>query len=256
MKKMLVFALLLVVASASVVFSQNVDNETIVNAEKMRDEGRKLYKSGQFDASIVKYDESLIINETATTHYLKGISQLKLSKKQDAIQSFDKAIILDPNLKGAYSAKGSSLLSLKKYDLAIESYNMYLEKSTDKKKNSKIKGKIATAYTKLANDAKRDGKHRKAINYLNKAVDNYKFDSAYLTLAEIYIELANYNEALSAADNAINNRKKTPKGAGYYYKGLAFKGLENKEKAIESFKVSIKDKSYKALSEYELKQLK
>ena len=91
---------------------------------------------------------------------------------------------------------------------------------------------------------------------MNEAVKNYKYDSAYLALAEIYNDLGKYSQALTAADNAINNRKKISKGAGYYYKGLAFKGLDNKTKAIENFKISVKDKTYKASSKYELKLLR
>ena len=94
---------------------------------------------------------------------------------------------------------------------------------------------------------------------MNEAVNNYNYDAAYLTLAEIYVELGKYDKSLSAADNAINYRtskSKISKGAPYYYKGLAFKGKDEVDKAKENFQIASKDKQYKSSSEYELKNLK
>jgi len=218
--------------------------------------GNKLLKSGQYNAAIAKYDSSLAIEQNTKAYYQKSVAQKKLRKFADAEKSLLKCIEIDSNFVTAYSGLGTTYYSLKKYQLSIDNFKKYLQKADNEKSKKKIRKFIGLAYTQLGQQAKRDGKHNKAIQYLQEAVKNYKYDSAYLALAEIYIDLGKFDKALAAADNAINNRKKISKGAGYYYKGLAFKGLGDKEKARESFKISVKDRTYKASSKYELKNLK
>ena len=252
MNKLSISILSLLLFSVSIIFGQEMSQE----AAPLYNEGNKLYKSGQYNGAIEKYDAAIAIQEHPNMFYQKSVALKKLRKFNDAEKALLKCVELNPDFVAGYSGLGTTYYSLKKYQLAIDNFNKYVEKADNEKSKTRIKKFIGLSYTQLGQGAKRDGKHQKAISYLNEAVKNYKYDSAYLALAEIYIELAKYGDALSAADNAINNRKKISKGAGYYYKGLAFKGLEDKEKARENFKISVKDRTYKASSEYELKQLK
>ncbi len=252
MKKLTVSILSLLLFMVSVVIGQEMSND----AAPLYNEGNKLIKSGQYAAAIGKYDAAIAIQEHPNMYYQKSIAEKKLRKFKDAEKSLMKCIELNPDFVAAYSGLGTTYYSLKKYQLAIDNFNKYLEKAESEKSKKKIKKFIGLAYTQLGQAAKRDGKHQQAIEYLKKAVENYKYDSAYLALAEIYNDLGKFTEALAAADNAINHRKKTSKGAGYYYKGLAFKGLGDKAKAKANFSISVKDRTYKASSKYELKQLR
>jgi tetratricopeptide (TPR) repeat protein len=251
LKNIVKIAALLIFVS-SLIFAQEMKPEaaTLYNA------GNKLLKSGQYNGAIAKYDSSLAIQEHPNTLYQKSIALKKLRKFNEAEKALTRCIELNPDFVAAYSGLGTTYYSLKKYQLAIDNFQKYIEKTDNEKSKKKVKKFIGLAYTQLGQEAKRNGKHKKAIEYLMEAVKNYKYDSAYLALAEIYIELGEFEKALQAADNAINYRKKISKGAGYYYKGLAFKGLGDKEKARENFKISVKDRTYKANSKYELKQLK
>ena len=252
MKKVSMVIFTLLFLSSSFLFGQVMSQE----AAPLYNEGNKLIKSGQYAGAIEKYDSAIVIQEHPNMFYQKSVALKKLRKFNDAEKALLKCVELNPDFIAAYSGLGTTYYSLKKYQLAIDNFNKYVEKTDNEKSKTKVKKFIGLSYTQLGQQAKRDGKHQQAIKYLKDAVANYKYDSAYLALAEIYIELGKFEEALSAADNAINNRKKISKGAGYYYKGLAFKGLEKKEKAVENFKISVKDKTYKASSKYELKQLK
>ncbi len=252
MKKLSISILSILLLSASFIFGQEMSQE----AAPLYNEGNKLIKSGQYAGAIEKYDAAIAIQEHPNMFYQKSIAEKKLRKFNDAEKSLLKCVELNPDFSAAYSGLGTTYYSLKKYQLAADNFTKYLEKTDNAKSKAKIQKFIGLSYTQLGQGAKRDGNHKKAISYLNEAVKNYKYDSAYLALAEIFIELGKYNEALSAADNAINNRKKISKGAGYYYKGLAFKGLDDKVKAKENFDISVKDNTYKASSKYELKQLK
>ncbi|MCF6270113.1 MAG: tetratricopeptide repeat protein [Melioribacteraceae bacterium] len=252
MNKLSISILSLLLFFGSILFGQEMSQE----AAPLYNAGNKLIKSGQFIGAIEKYDSAIAIQAHPNMFYQKSVALKKIRKFDEAEQALLKCVELNPDFSAAYSGLGTTYYSLKKYQLAIDNFNKFLEKTDNEKSKAKIKKFIGLAYTQLGQSAKRDGKHKQAIKYLNEAVKNYKYDSAYLALAEINIDLGKYQDALSAADNAINNRKKISKGAGYYYKGLAFKGLDDKEKARENFKIAVKDKTYKASSEYELKQLK
>jgi tetratricopeptide (TPR) repeat protein len=252
MKKVNISVFLIVLFLASMIFGQEMNPD----AAALYNDGNKLIKSGQYSGAIEKYNSAIAIAPHPNMYYQKSIAEKKLRKFNDAEVSLKKCIELNPDFVTAYSGLGTTYYSLKNFELAIENFKKYNEKTDNAKSRAKIEKFISLSYTQLGQDAKRDGKHKQAIEFLTQAVANDKYDSAYLTLAEIYIELAQFENALDAADNAINNRKKISKGAGYYYKGLAFKGLGQKDKAVESFTVASKDRTYKANSEYELKLLK
>ena len=252
MNKLSISIISLLLFSASFIFGQEINQD----AAPLYNEGNKLIKSGQYSAAVEKYNAAIAIQEHPNMYYQKSIAEKKLRKFKDAEKSLLKCVELNPDFSAAYSGLGTTYYSLKKYQLAADNFTIYLGKTDNKKSKAKVQKFIGLSYTQLGQQAKRDGNHQKAISYLNEAVKNYKYDSAYLALAEIYNDLGKYSKALTAADNAINNRKKISKGAGYYYKGLAFKGLGDKTKAVENFKISVKDNTYKASSKYELKQLK
>jgi len=75
-------------------------------------------------------------------------------------------------------------------------------------------------------------------------------------LSQAYNEIGEYDKAIEAADKALNNRKNVSKGGPLYYKGLAFKGKGDIEKAKEAFTEGLSDPKYKKQCEYELGLLK
>ena len=250
--KFLLVAVILIFSS--VIFGQ--DAEMNPDAANLYNEGNSLVKSGQYSGALEKYDAALAVAPHVKIYYQKSIALKKLRKFKDAETALLKCIELDPNFISAYSGLGTTYYSLKDYGKAIDNFNKYIEKSDNEKQNKKIKKFVGLSYTQLGQASKMDGKHEEAIGYLLEATKNYEYDAAYLSLAEIYNDLAKYEKALEAADKAINVRKKISKGAPYYYKGMAFKGLGNKEKAKENFTIAAKDKQYKNNANYELKNLK
>ncbi|MEN8193009.1 MAG: tetratricopeptide repeat protein [Bacteroidota bacterium] len=226
------------------------------DAAKLYNEGNSLVKAGQYNEALGKYDQALAIEPNVKMYYQKSVAQKKLRKFKDAEQTLLKGIELDPNFISSYTGLGTTYYSLKEYGKAIDNFNKYIEKSDNPKQNKKIQKYVGLSYTQLGQASKADGNYEEAVGHLLEATKNYEYDAAYLSLAEIYNELGKYDEALQAADKAINVRKKIAKGAPYYYKGLAFKGLGNKEKAKENFTIAAKDKQYKNSANYELKNLK
>ncbi len=256
MKKTLVFLFALLISAVSVL-AQNTEMSN--EAKKLYNEGNKLLKSGDYNGALAKYDEALKINEDYRLYYQKSIALKKLRKYDDAEKVLKKCIELNPDFPNAYNGLGTTYYALKKYQLAVDNFELFAQKTTSKKLKKRAKKYIAIAYTKLAEEVKKEHKTKEAIQYLLKAVDSYKYDAAYLLLAELYNDTGEYQKALEAADNALKYRgkkSKISKGAIYYYKGLALKGLKKKEEAKKAFKLALKDKQYKQNAKYELNLIK
>ncbi|MFC2083979.1 tetratricopeptide repeat protein [Bacteroidota bacterium] len=233
--------------------------EMTADAAKLYNEGNKLVKSGQYQGALEKYDGALDIQKHPNIYYQKSVALKKLRNYTDAESALLAAVKIDSNFVTAYSGLGTTYYSLRRYNDAITNFQKYISLSDNEAQNDKIRKFIGLAFTSLGQNAKSDGKYDVAVAHLNEAVKNYNYDAAYLYLAEIHVETGNYDLALEAADKAINfrtSKSKISRGAPYYYKGLAFKGKSDTEKARENFLIAVKDSQYKGPSQYELDFMK
>ncbi|MBU1098557.1 MAG: hypothetical protein CVV23_04075 [Ignavibacteriae bacterium HGW-Ignavibacteriae-2] len=254
-KVLLIFSVFLLAANFLFAQEKAMDPE----AAKLYNQGNKFVKSGQFQGALENYEAALKIQKHPNIYYQKSVVYKKMRNFDQAVESYKKCLELDPKFIIAYNGLGTTYYSLERFEDAIANFEKYIELNKDKKQNKTTEKYISYAYTKLGQSAQRDGKFELAVQMLKKAVANYDYDAAYLSLAEVNIALGSYDDALAAADKAINTRTASSsisKGAPYYYKGLAFKGKTDIAKAKENFLISLKDNQYKANSQYELNQLK
>ena len=63
--------------------------------------------------------------------YNRGISLAGLDRREEAIESYDKAIAINPDYHQAWSNRGLSLLYVKRFEEAIESFDKALEINPD-----------------------------------------------------------------------------------------------------------------------------
>ena len=257
MKKMLTIALALLFLITAVNFGQSATMDK--EAAKLYNQGNRQKKSGDYDGALASYQEALNKSKDYRIYYQLGLVYKKKRDFAKAEEMLHKSLEVKPDFNTAYNALGTTYYSWGKYEKAVESFKKYAE-NTKKKKNKKRAQKyIGLAYTKLGDQALKDKNYDKATEYLMNAVSNYNYDAAYLKLADIYLDKGNYQKALEAADNAVNYRgkkSKVPKGAPYFYKGMAYKGLHNIAKAKENFQKASKDKIYRARSKHEINSLK
>lgn len=239
------------------IFAQAVamDNE----AAKLYNEGNSQKKSGNYDGALVSYQKALEISKDYRIYYQLSSVYKKQRKYGDAEQALLASLKANAEFSTAFNSLGTTYYAWGKYDKAVENFKLFQEKSKDKKSQKKAAKYIGLAYTKLGDSALKDRDYKEAEKQLLDAVANYNYDAAYLKLADVYVETGKYDEALKAADNAINFRdkkSKIPKGAPYFYKGMAFKGLKDKDKAKENFKLASSDRQYRDRSNHEIKYLK
>ncbi len=262
MRKYLTLAVVFLVAvitiNAQTADSTKKANEMTNQAKELYNAGNKLLKSGDYNGAIKKYDEALQNSEDYRILYQKSIALKKLRKYKDAEKTLLHCINVNPDFASEYNGLGTTYYALKEYQKAIDAFKKFQEKSDKPKLKKRASLYLAIAYTKLADVEKRKGRKDKAINLLNEAVSNNPYDASYLMLAELYNDQGEYQKALDAANNALKHRgrrSRISKGAIYYYKGLALKGLGKKEEAKTSFKLALTDRQYKQNAKYELKML-
>ena len=245
--------LLLVVAiMSSFVFAQEMNPE----AGKLYNEGNSLLKAGNFRGAIDNYDKALAIEKDYRIYYQKGVAQKKAGDVPGAMTSFEESLKLKNDFEAGYNALGGVYFSMGDYDKSITNFEKVLTLSNNTSIQKKVKKNLALAYAKLAKTEMQNGNSTKAIEHLNKAVEFNNYDAAYLSLAELYSQINEYDKCIAAAENALKYKSSISTGGPYYYLGVAYKGKGDNQKAVEMFQKAKNDASYKKTAEYELSLLK
>ena len=254
MRKVLSYSMVILFFTSIICFAQN--NEMDPTAAQFYNEGNKLLKSGNYQGAIGKYSEALKTSEDHRIYYQLGITYKKLRNYEEAEKSFLASVKSDPKFAAGYNGLGGTYFVSGDYNKAIENFKKFAELSTKASYKSSANENISKCYAKLGESAKADGKYDQAIEYHKQAVSFSNYDASYLALAELYIETSQYDLALEAADKASNFRKSISRGGPFYYKGMAFKGKNEIEKAKENFEAGLKDNQYKSLCKYQLDLMK
>lgn len=234
-----------------------------VNAQDMAEDAKKLYnegnskrEAGDFNGAIQSYDKALAISKDYRIYYNKGISQKKLNLHQESIVTLTDCIKLKPDFDLGYNARGGSYFSLNMFDEALADFEKVISVSTNAKMKSAAKSAISRTYTKQAQDALANGDAAKAVRLANKAVEQEKYDAAYLLLARANYDLADYDKSIAAAQAALDNRKSISAGGPNYYIGVSYKQKGDLTKAREFLQKAATDPTYAATANYELSLIK
>lgn len=225
-------------------------------AAKFFNTGNDKLKAGDYQSAITNYDQALKIAPDYRIYYQKGIALKKAGKNQESIPVLKESEKLNNKFHGTYNALGSSYYALNQMEDAIANFQKAVDISKDLKSKNDIKKNIALSYLKLGNNQLSDGNMSKAVEYLQKAVENHNLDNAYLALSRAYNENGDWDKSIAAAENALKYRNSIGKGGPYYYMGLGFKNKGDVTKARENFNLSKADPQYKKVAEYELSLIK
>lgn len=231
------------------------DNAMNPKAAELYNKGNDLMKAGNYVDAIKNYDAALNVEKDYRIYYQKGIALKKGNKLEEAKEAFNAGIKLNPEFDIAYNGLGSVYFALGEMDAAIQNFEMFEKKTKKANLKQTAKEYISRSYAKKGADALNDGSSQKAIEFLTKAVANFNYDAAYLSLAKAYVEDGQNDKAIEAANNALKYRESISKGGPYYYLGLAYKNKGDNSKAAENFKLSTSDATYKKIAEHELSTL-
>lgn len=244
------FAILLIFTIS--LFAQDMNPD----AAKLYNDGNQKMKEGNYSAAIQLYAQALNIQKDYRILYQKGLAHRRMNQPDEAYNNLTEAIKLKPDFDLAYNALGTLEYSRGNFEQSVNNFLKTLEITKNNQLKNQVEKNISLSYLKLGDQLLKNFEYNKAIENFKKAIQyDQKNDAAYLALARAYVENAQYEEALLAADNALKNRQKISKGGIYYYKGLALKNLGRMNEAKIAFEEGKKDPTYRAVCDYEIKNL-
>lgn len=171
-----------------------------------------------------------------SVYYNLGLLNLKMNKRQEALQSFDKGLAADP--KDALNLAGKGHLAMLENNAAKAKLDFDKALSMTKSKNVEVMQAVARGYLvdpKKANET---------ISLLNtaKSRDDHNPETLIL-LGDAYLQLNDGGKAVSAYENAASLDAKS--ALAHYKVGRVYLRSRNYEAAQESFTRAITiDPSY------------
>lgn len=235
-----------------IVYSNSFAQEMGPDAGKLYNEGNSMLKAGNYIGAIENYNKALEIEKDYKIYYQRGVAQKKTRDLEDAKLSFEECIKLNGDFSGSYNALGGVYFQMGDYPESIKNFETVLTLTDKASIQKKVKKNLSLAYSKLGNQELSNGNSKKGIEDLTTAVSYNNYDAAYLSLAKIYSELAEWDNSITASENALKYRIKISTGGPYYYMGISYKGKGDTGKAKEMFNKAKGDVTYRKTAEYEL----
>ena len=192
--------------------------------------GDSFLNLGQFEEAIKSYNKAIVSNpKFAYAYNNRGIAFYNLNQSELAFDDFNKALNLNSTFKRAYKNRASIYDDLGKYDLALEDYHNAI----------KIDSKYVDAYHNLGVTYLFMKEYDSALMNFNKALglDSEKY-TCYNGIGLIHFErrqydsaLINFNKVISFIPKfalAYNNR-----GLTYFHTNKTDSALMDYDKAIQ-----------------------
>jgi len=134
------------------------------------------------------------VTDNALSANNEGVVYNNKGEHEKALESFNKAIELDPEFSIAYSNRGWAYLELGHYDRAI----------VDCTKAIELDSKLALAYSNRGLAYIRLGQFEQAISDCTKAIElDPGLALAYSNRGQAYINIGKYEEAIADLDKAV-----------------------------------------------------
>ena len=184
---------------------------------------------GDLEKAIDSYKKAISLNPNyAQAHFNLGNTYQDLCQFNDSISSYQHAISLNPDYHEAHNNLGGSLLDVSRVDDAIKSY----------KKAVKLKPDYIEAHFSLGLTLQELGRLDEATKYLEKTIElNPNFADAHNLMGEIFHSFGNHDSAVSFFDKAI---ELLPSFAEAHNNlGAALQALGQLDNAVECYKKSI-----------------
>jgi tetratricopeptide (TPR) repeat protein len=192
--------------------------------------GNSYINKGDYDQAIESYEKAIELNpKDALAYRNMGIGYKNKGNYDQAIASYEKAIELNPKYALAYHNMGISYAKKGEYDKAISSYKKAIE----------LNPKYTLAYYNMGNNYGNKGEYDKAIASYEKAISlNPKDDSAYRNMGYSYANKGEYDKAIASYEKAIMLNPKFDLA----YNSLAwlyYNQATNKEESLELSKKAV-----------------
>jgi len=209
--------------SGAASINQNPSSEQLQPLINLYNQGHNQQTLNQVTEMLKQFPGSLAL------HNICGAAHAGLGNFAAAIESYKKAIKINPNFAECYSNMGNALKDKGELDTAIESY----------KKAIKVNPNFAEAYNNMGSALKDRGELDAAIKSCKQAVKiNPGYAEAYSNMGNALHNKGDLDSAIASYEKAI---KINPSFAGAYNNmGNALRNKGELNAAIASFKQAIK----------------
>jgi tetratricopeptide (TPR) repeat protein len=200
-------------------------NSELLNHEAWLSTGKDLFEQGMYEEAINSFDRSIEINpELHEAYYIRGIALDNLGNSKEAIASLDRAIEINPDKHKAWSNRGAVLVNLGRYEKAIASFDQATE----------IKPDFLEAWYNRGNALFNLGRYGEAIASFDRTIEIKPDDhEAWYNRGSALDNLGRYEEAIASYDRAIEI--KPEKHKAWSNRGSALDNLGRYEESIASY---------------------
>ncbi|MCW9707331.1 tetratricopeptide repeat protein [Fodinibius salsisoli] len=175
--------------------------------------------------------------------YTKSLLQYQQQSFDQALATLDQVIEDNPNYAKAYYQKGiiTKKMDSGSLDDALGFFDKAIELGTQNNNNQIVARAQSAAADELVyrgSQANQNNSYSEAITLLNRALEYDDASSdAYFRLAEAYNGQQNWQQAVSAANKALelSNGGRTDKAKTYFALGTAYQGLGQSSDACDAF---------------------
>ena len=159
----------------------------------------------------------------------KGIFSFSLTKYEEALECFERAIEIDQKYAYAWINKGVSFYQLGKYNGALECFERAIE----------IDQKYAYAWINKGVSFYQLGKYNGALECFERAIEiDEKYAYAWINKGKSLIHKGRYQDAIKSFERAIEIDENNVEG--WINKGLTYYLLNEYDRAIKCFNQSLK----------------
>jgi tetratricopeptide (TPR) repeat protein/S1-C subfamily serine protease len=202
--------------------------------------GNQLFRTQQYDKSVVAFDRAIAKNQPLLGNYGKGLSLGAIEKYQLAETAISKAIAIVPvNERNKYyyfwNYNSRNFRALEKYDKALESIDTAI--SLVKESTDRLEQKDLTLLNQKAVILSDKKQYQAAISIYDESIVKYPEAYTYYNRGNAKSALGNKQAAIADFDIAISLNPKFFES--YNNRGVAKSDLGNKQGAIADFDMAI-----------------
>lgn len=191
--------------------------------------GHYLYAATKdYDKALIDYKNGLAIRADYDAFLNQGVIFRRQGKRGKALESFQKAISMQPQKAEGYANRGNLYFDQKNWDKALSDYNKALEINPQNFRTYTNRGAV---YASVRQYDKAIADYAKAIQYR----PNYA--AAYLNRALLHTEVNNHQKAVSDFTTYLQSKPNDAPVTSA--RGNAYQRLEQHQKAIEDFNKAI-----------------
>ncbi len=207
-----------------------IDNEENYDTAGIRfHQGNAKSSLGDDEGAIQDYNQAIELNpQLAEAYYNRGLAKSRLGQNEEAIKDYDKAIELNPQLAEAYCNRGVAKNRLREYEEAIKDFNQAIELNPQDAKAYYNRG-LSKYYLEEYEEAIRD--YDQAIKL------NPQLAEAYNNRGVSKSSLGKHREAIKDFNKAIELNPQSAEA--YNNRGYEKYSLGKNEEAIEDFNQAI-----------------